>query len=143
MKTFRQFITEGRPQTDEEKALEKYQASISKLPKETRVGRWKIIADEHSQSRAYERHNEKDQHDWYDLHKKVVRGIESSGRNSNYKSSHFSVSHDAAYVAKVFPNKRRIEMVNVMPKGKYKTQREHDLEPLIVEGVIYEWFMVD
>ena len=143
MKTFRQFITEGRPQTDEERELERRQASISQLPKESRSGQWKIFADEHAQSRAYERHPDKSPEDWHDLHKKVVAGIITSDRKSNYKSSHFSKTHDTAYVAKVFPKEKLIKVVNVMPKGKYKTQREHDLEPLIVEGIIYEWFMID
>jgi hypothetical protein len=100
VKTFKEFILEGRPVTDEEKEKERYQASISKLPRSSRAMGWRIFADEHSQSRAYERHPDKEPEEWQDLQKKVVSGIIASGRKKSYKSSHFSKSHDTAYVAK-------------------------------------------
>ena len=79
---------------------------------------WKFNSSIHAAAQARDRHPEKTENEYHDLHAKVLNAIKNDHTKSNGDHLFFSKSHEMGYVARVNHKKRSVDIVTVLPKNK-------------------------
>lgn len=79
---------------------------------------WKFNSSIHAAAQARDRHPEKPEHEYHDLHNKVLHTIKNDKDKTSGDHLFFSKSHEMGYVARVNHKRRTVDIVTVLPKNK-------------------------
>lgn len=95
---------------------------------------WNVIAGTHARARAFVRHPEKDSVGWQDLHRKVLRGIESAPKKNGMYVA-MSKSHGHGVVAHIDHDIHTMRIHTILDKGQKHATHEGD-HKILVEKVL-------
>lgn len=105
------------------------------------TGGWTVVPNTHPAAQAADRRPEFSTDDWNKLHDKSVAAIHKHGVPSGYHVM-FSRHMDQGYVTHVDHESKKLNIVTVLPRGKYRPTKEGDGR-VIFESISEKFVEVD